>query len=161
MQGTRSLTRRLPWAAAFIIGLIGTQALASEAAVFKWTDENGIVHYSDVPLDAQARDTGMRSERTDDRAIREQQLLQWEQSQKTSAEEQEDAQGQRVAAQRQAEDQTVIADRCTNARVRAERYANAHRLYEPQPNGDRRYLTDEQLSAARKAAELEVIQWCQ
>jgi len=156
----RLLSSRGAAAATLAILLFGHQALASEAAVFKWTDENGIVHYSDVPLDPQAEDTGVRSKTTDARRIREEQLLAWERQQRDEEERETEQQQAGVTQARQAADREEIANRCTNARVRAERYATAHRLYEPMPDGGRRYLTDAQLSAAREAAELEITQWC-
>ena len=143
-----------------LITVLGSPAAANEAEVFKWVDADGIVHYSDVPVDERAQVTGIRSERTDRRAVREQQLRDWEQTQQQEQQEEEQAAEDRVAAERQAEDRQIQSDRCAAARERAQRYAEAHRLFEPLPNGDRRYLTDEEITAAREAAELEVSQWC-
>ena len=133
---------------------------ATEAEVFKWTDAAGIVHYSDVPVDSTAQGTGIRSERTDRRQVREQQLRQWEQQRRDERQQEEQAAEEQVAAARQAEDATIQATRCASARDKASKYETAHRLFEPLPNGDRRYLTDEELTAAREAAELEVTEWC-
>lgn len=163
-KGIQELTQLLPTrgvaAATLAMLILGQSAIAADAAVFKWTDENGVVHYSDVPLDPRAEDTGVRSERTDARRIREEQLLAWEREQRDEEERETEDQRARVTQARQTEDRAVTAERCATARERAERYATAHRLYEPMPDGERRYLTDEQLTAARDAAELEVTEWC-
>lgn len=163
-KGFEELTRLLPArsAAAVTLGILmlGQSVLASDAAVFKWTDENGVVHYSDVPLDPRAEDTGVRSTRTDASRIREEQLLAWEREQRDEEDREAGEQEAKAAQARQSEDREVAAERCAQARGRAERYATAHRLYEPLPDGGRRYLTDEQLTAAREAAKLEVTEWC-
>ena len=153
----RAATAAIAAAAAM---LAGSMAAAGEAEVYKWVDENGVVHYSDVPDNARAVETGIRYGRTDTRRVEQQQLKEWERAEAQARQDEADRAEQRAAAQRQAEDRATQSDRCTAARERAQRYASAHRLYEPLPNGDRRYLTDEETSAARKAAELEAEEWC-
>ena len=130
------------------------------AEVYKWTDENGIVHYSDVPTEG-AIATGIRSERTDPRQLREQQLRQWEQDQQQAEQDAIQTAANRAADARRAEAEADRADRCAAARERSASYATAHRLFEPLPNGERRYLTAEETTAARTAAEAEVAEWCE
>ena len=52
------------------------------------------------------------------------------------------------------------AERCTQARERAERYEISHRLYRVTENGDREYLNDAEIDAARATAKAAVASWC-
>jgi hypothetical protein len=146
--------------AGLLLAALAGQAAAEEAEVYRWVDSNGVVHYSDVPIEG-AVATGIRSERTDPRQLREQQLRQWEQDQKQSEQDAIQTAENQAAAARRAEAEADKADRCVAARERAASYATAHRLFEPLPNGERRYLTAEETTAARTAAEAEVAEWCE
>ena len=153
-----------PFRAATLAGLLlaalASQANAQEAEVYKWTDANGIVHYSDVPIEG-AVATGIRSERTDPSELREQRLRQWEQDQKQAEQDAVQTAENQAAAARRAEAEADKVDRCAKARERAASFAAAHRLFEPLPNGERRYLTAEETTAARTAAQAEVAEWCE
>lgn len=52
------------------------------------------------------------------------------------------------------------AANCAAARERNERYQMSRRLYRSLPNGEREYLSDEELDAARAGAAADVEQWC-
>ena len=53
------------------------------------------------------------------------------------------------------------AERCTKARERYDRYMNSQKLYEQLPNGERRYLSTEELDAARASAKATMDVMCQ
>jgi len=57
-----------------------------------------------------------------------------------------------IAAQR--------AANCAAARERNDRYQMSRRLYRSLPDGEREYLSDEELDAARAGAAADVQQWC-
>jgi hypothetical protein len=61
------------------------------------------------------------------------------------------------AAQTTAEDR---AQRCLDARKRYQTLMDNWRLYEPGPNGERTYLTSEQIDAARANAKQVMDQFC-
>jgi hypothetical protein len=57
----------------------------------------------------------------------------------------------------------VAADRarnCEAAREKSETYNSARRLYRNLPDGEREYLSSEEIDAARAAAEADVDAWC-
>jgi hypothetical protein len=57
----------------------------------------------------------------------------------------------------------VVAQRAENCRVardRLSRYSEAHRLYRPGPDGEREYLTSEEIDAERAEAISSVGKWC-
>jgi hypothetical protein len=61
------------------------------------------------------------------------------------------------AKQLSAEDK---AKRCADARQRYQSYMDAHRLYEDGPDGQRRYLTSEEIDASRASAKQVMDQFC-
>ena len=52
------------------------------------------------------------------------------------------------------------AERCAQARERAERYEISHRLYRVKEGGEREYLNDAEIDAARATAQAAVSSWC-
>lgn len=55
------------------------------------------------------------------------------------------------------------ADRAKNCKIATERqqsYQVAHRLYRTLPNGEREYLSDDEIDEARAHADDEVKKWC-
>ena len=62
-----------------------------------------------------------------------------------------------------ADRQKVLAEReanCKASRDRVAKYSTAMRLYRPGPNGERVYLTSEELDVERADAQRAVDQWC-
>lgn len=49
---------------------------------------------------------------------------------------------------------------CAAARERNDRYQMSRRLYRSLPNGEREYLSDEELDAAKAGAAADVEKWC-
>ncbi len=137
------------------------QAMA-EKEVFRWVDEQGVVHYSDRPIDPRARATGITFQPTDPARIREQELRQWEQQNQAaeSARDEQEGAVDALEANKKAQEARIRQLECKAARERYETYTTAPRLYESLPGGERRYLTDEELSAARSQAEADVETWC-
>jgi hypothetical protein len=52
------------------------------------------------------------------------------------------------------------AERCTKARERYDSYMNSQRLYQAGDNGERRYLSDAELDAARNSAKVSMEELC-
>jgi len=67
------------------------------------------------------------------------------------------AKDQQQAAQQSA---TAKADQCTKARQRYDSYMNSQRLYEKGADGERRYLSDAELDAARASAKASMDVMC-
>lgn len=132
----------------------------AEKEVFRWVDENGVVYFSDRPLDPRAQPTGVFYEPTDpQRVAREQMREQYEENQAEAAAT-EQAETAAEEATRRAEEARTRDLQCNAARERYKVYTTAPRLYETLPGGERRYLTDDELTAARVQAKADVEQWC-
>jgi len=132
----------------------------AEQEVFRWVDDNGIVHYSDRPMDPDAEATGLVYNNTDPAQLREQQMRAWEQQQQQAArstEQTEEAEQERVT---QAERARQRESGCQAARDRLERYSTAQKLYQELPDGERRYLTADEITEERDLAVMDVENWC-
>jgi hypothetical protein len=139
-----------------------TLALAAHGAVaegvYRWTDAQGRVHFGDRPP---GDDTSMAiappappaatAPSDVERAVRRQRLLDMYRDERLEREERE--------AKEKSEDEDR-RQRCALARDRLERYEGSPRIYDPQPNGERRYLSDGERDAEIRTARNEVARWC-
>ena len=147
-----------------VLGLAGlwtATAGAQEASVYKWVDAQGIPHFSDQPPpDKAAEELAIRYRRTDQSAL--QARLKAESELETAAEVRE-TQAVDDAATARADREKYLADRaatCKAAKDRMAKYNDAHRLYKPGPNGERVYLTSEELDVERANANGAVEKFC-
>jgi hypothetical protein len=126
------------------------QAFA-DTEIFRWVDSDGIVHYSDRPDSSAAIVVG-QSKSTDPARVREEELRNWEEMQKEQKARNTQSAVAAYDAKQDAENKRVRQIKCARAREMSEVYSDAHRLYETLPNGERKYLTDDELSEARESA---------
>lgn len=135
------------------------------AEIYRSVGENGEVVYSDLPgktgegerVTVNVPATGRSADRPG--ASRS------AASQSESSDSAPGALGPTLNAQvpRESTPEEIAADReqnCGYARQMQERYSTAHRLYRNGPDGERVYLSDEELAAARTKAESDVAAWC-
>jgi hypothetical protein len=132
---------------------------SADTEIFRWVDSDGVVHFSDRPGSSGAIVVG-QSRSTDPARVREEELRNWEEMQK----EQKARNTQEAVAaydtRQAAENKRVRQIKCARAREMSEVYSDAHRLYESLPNGERRYLSDDELSEARESAMKGVEESC-
>lgn len=135
-------------------------SLTANADVYKYTDANGNVLYTDKPATLPAERLNVESKKTDLAAVQARQ--------EADAKRQQDADRDRQATNVQQADQKAAtelnakdkAERCSKARARYDSYMNSQRLYEAAPSGERRYLSDQELTAARNAAKVSMEELC-
>jgi major membrane immunogen (membrane-anchored lipoprotein) len=137
---------------------IASGAVANE--IYKWTDENGNVHYEDRPTGAATEERlHMTYNRTDSSAVR--QRTQARVDARTAREEAKTAAAE--SEKEAAENAAVAAERaqkCEKSRARLESYLQARRVYRTDENGERVYLDDEQRQEARQKAEEQISEFC-
>lgn len=131
----------------------------ADTEIFRWVDSQGVVHYSDRPETSGAKVVG-HSKSTDPARVREEELRNWEAEQKQQKDRQTQEEVAAYDAQRNAEEKRVRQVQCARAREMSEVYSDAHRLYETMPNGERKYLTDAELTEARENAMRAVEESC-
>lgn len=128
---------------------------AAAADVYKYKDEKGNIQYTDKPPSLPAERLNVQSQRTDVVAA---QTRQQPEQKPFSPQSRNQPADQREAAAMNAKDK---AERCAKARERYDKYMNSQKLYEQDNNGERRYLTAEELDAARAAAKASMDVMCQ
>jgi len=109
------------------------------AAIYQWTDEHGRVHYSDRPVDQEAKEVQVRTAPVDpsqpavpeERRVRQQRMLDaYSQERAAKKEEQEKAKQAREERKK----------KCFSARARYDEYSSAGSIYDYLESGERRYL---------------------
>jgi hypothetical protein len=128
-------------------------AVQAHADVYKYTDEKGNIQYTDKPATLPAERLNVQSQKTDVVALQARQL---EEQQRTNATNQARQQANTQRADERKASETAATDeaeQCKKARERYDSYMNSQRLYESLPNGERRYLSDAELDAARASAK--------
>lgn len=143
----------------FALALI-IAASAVQADVYKYVDPQGRVQYTDKPQTLPAERLNMRSQKTDTVALQartEEERKRQEDADKARQQSGNQKADQRAAAELSAKDK---AERCKKARERYDSYVSSQRLFEPLPNGERRYLSDSELDAARSSAKVSMDEFC-
>jgi len=139
----------------------GVMSNAYGQAIYKWVDEQGITHFSEQPpLDVEAERTTVSLRHTnrqalqtrlDNRTLKNEAVATRKQHEKEQASE-EQARDER--------NQQIRTDNCDRAKTRVLTYNTARRLYRPLEDGERDYLTDEELDSQRADAQKLVDEWC-
>jgi hypothetical protein len=145
--------------------ILTTSALALSASAFaseiyRWTDDQGNVHYVDRPTgNPTEQRLSIVSSRTDHAAVRQnvqarldQQATREEQRARVAEEEQAAAEAEARQAERQKQ--------CEEYRARMERYLQARRLYREDGAGERVYLDDAQIQEARTRVQEKIQETC-
>lgn len=128
--------------------------------IYKWTDENGNVHYEDRPSGAATEQRlAMTYSRTNSGAVqsgvearRERDAAR--QEARNAADEEKQA---AEAAQAEAE---AMKKKCADYRRQLQTMTQAQRLYRLGEDGERTYLDDEQRQEARQKAEQLIAENC-
>lgn len=150
--------RRIALIAAVAAVVFATGATASE--IYKWTDEDGNVHYEDRPTGAATEERlQLTYRRTSSSAVNQQ-----VQARLNREAEREEARSAAAAAQQEAAEKAAAAaerqQACERARARLETYLQSRRLYRTDENGERVYLDDAQRQEARQKAEDQITEFC-
>ena len=162
--GQRSSTARRALAAVALL-VLGAVALPSVAAVYKWVDPKGEIHYSDRPPPPEGKllsvDTSPQhgQSRANEPAARPAQMPAVASVPTTGPAVSPEA----AARLKQTVDSDVSnahADQCKQAQDRYQNYVHSRRLYKEGPNKERIYLSDQELETERLNAKHEVDEFC-
>ncbi len=160
-EGARSSLARRALVVAAVV-LLGSLALPAAAAVYKWVDPQGRIHYSDRPPPPDGKllsiDTSpQHSTHTADTSPRA------AAPPPTGPISGPGASPEAVARLKEAVDNdvsTVRADQCKQAQEKYQKDVRSRRLYKEGPNKERIYLSDEELETERLQAKHDVDEFC-
>ena len=136
----------------------GGSALSGE--IYKWTDENGNVHYEDRPLGGEGTErVDIVSRSTDNAAVKA--SIDARRARVAAREEQKANQAAAAAETASAEADAEDRDKkCSEYRARMESYLQSQRLYREDANGERTYLDESQIQEARSKAQEKITEYC-
>ena len=135
--------------------LIIWSAVAS-AVVYKWSDADGKVHYGDRPPD------GVKAEVVEGLGL----TVRYSAPSAAPSAARASAPTATVAKDKPIDPAAIDAataqreQQCSTARARLKQLTEGRHLYKPGPNGDREYLTSDQIDAERLDAKKEVDTVC-
>ncbi len=126
-----------------VLIIVSLAAPAAGTGVYKWTDEQGRVHFGDRPQSEAASEVKIRVEPQSsppaateaERARHRRRLLEIYQ---------EDRDAKKEAARKQKEERAKRAAECGKARNKLAQFDRAGSLYRKGPDGERRYLSLEE-----------------
>ena len=138
--------------------IAGGTALAGE--IYKWTDENGNVHYEDRPLGGEATErVNIVSRNTDHSAVKAS-----IDARRERVAAREEARAGRAAAEAEAAKAQADAEdreqKCADYRARLETYLQSSRLYREDASGERTYLDEKQILEARAKVQEKIQEYC-
>lgn len=129
------------------------------AGVFKWTDENGQVHYGERPPSTPGQVKQMRIENAPPSSTNagerlEQYRKEWDASMEESAKRKE-------AQAAEEKKQELRKKNCDTAKTRLNLFETYGRIYRTGKDGERQFMDEQQRDAERDQAQALVNQWCQ
>jgi redox-sensitive bicupin YhaK (pirin superfamily) len=137
-----------------------TLSAVASAAVYKWVDAQGGVHYSDLPPSDKAQVVQIISNPTSRERVAAR--VESEEKRREGASQDESKQKAEQATQ-QAVNADVAKSRAKQCDEAKERYRvaiDSHKLYKLGKNGEREYLNDAELSQARLDARRNLDESC-
>ncbi len=139
-----------------VVTVLALTASTEAADVYRWVDENGRVHYSDQPhhggekpvrvAPATPRDPDLA-----ERQQRQQRLLQIYA---------EDREREEAAKRKQQAERLERERRCRQARYKVARIEQGGVFYQFDADGERRYLSEQDVEARKSRRRSEVSKWC-
>lgn len=143
---------------------VGLSSAALSSEIYKWTDDDGNVHYGDRPTGVVAEDASFEtvaiaSRRTDPARVTAGVEARQERDAARAETRMAAAKAAEEAAQQQA-DAEERAQKCQQYRARLEKFVTSRRLYRVDDAGERSYLDETQMQEARAKVQQQVEEYC-
>ena len=133
--------------------------LASGGEIYKWTDEDGNIHYEDRPIGkTDVEHVDVVSRNTDNSVVQA----------RLDADREARAAARQVASEAPPEmtkeelraEQQDRQEKCQMYRDRLQAFLRSTRLYQEDAEGGRNYLSEEEIMAARSKVEGQIQEYC-
>jgi hypothetical protein len=145
-------------AIAFALLLIAAATTAA-GEIYKWTDEEGNVHFEDKPVGEDSERVAIQSKRTNTQQVQSASQARAAAAAK-AAEEEAAAIPQGPTAEELQARADARAEKCATYRERLQRFVQSRRIYREDENGERVYMTEEEMQEAREKVENQVQEYC-
>ena len=138
---------------------MATAGTAIAGDIYKWTDEDGNVHFGDKPIGEQPERLAIQSKPTDPAKI---QAMAQARSQAATkaAEEAAAAEPEGPSPEELQAEADERKQKCTTYRSQMQKYVTSRRLYREDESGERVYLDENEMQAAREKVENQIQEFC-
>ncbi len=138
-------------AIAFVMMLaVSSAGMVFAGDIYKWTDEDGNVHYGDRPTAEASEESLIVSSGLTDAS-----KVQASYEEKTATSDPAEPPPEELRAQARERE-----DKCATSKARLQRLLTSRRLYRQDENGERVYLDEDEILAARERAQNQVEEYC-
>ena len=144
---------------AIITAALWVSGTALSGEIYKWTDEEGNVHFEDRPIGNDVERVKVISSNTDNESVQtsiqarhDRETARAESRSKHDEDQQAAAEAKAEAAQRDV--------KCQESRSRMQTYLQSQRLYKQDDAGERVYLDEDQTQKARADAQDMIQKYC-
>ena len=142
-----------------IMMVVSASGIAFANDIYKWTDEDGNIHYGDRPTgDATEERMAISSRSTDPAKV--QTRAQSRYAPKESAAEAVASEPQGPTEEELLVQAAQRKEKCDTYKARLQKFVQSRRLYKQDENGERVYLDEDQTQAARERVENQVQEYC-
>lgn len=145
--------------AAALILIMAAAGTAAAGDIYKWTDEEGNVHFGDRPLGEDPERLAIRSKPTDPARIQAAAQARASAAAK-AAEEAAAAAPQGPTPEELRAEADERKQKCSTYRAQLQKYVTSRRLYREDESGERVYLDENEMLAARERVENQVQEFC-
>ena len=147
-------------AIAFVMMLaVSAAGMAFASNIYKWTDDQGNVHYGDRPTrDASEERLAIASRPTDPSKV--QARIQARYEAKAAAEEAAASEPAGPTPEELRAQALEREEKCATYKARLQKFLTSHRLYKEDENGERVYLDADETLAARERVQNQVEEYC-
>jgi len=158
----RSASKLTIFCAAIPVAWALLAGTAGAADVYKYKDDKGNTLYTDKPVALPAERLNVQPTRKSDSpsASTASANDELKRMQDADAARKQDAAAKAEEKQSAASTAKDKAERCTKARDAYEKMIVSRKIYENQPDGQRRFLSAEEMDAARASAKTNMDTWC-
>lgn len=148
---------RLPITVACAVLLVSGMAVAGE--IYKWTDADGYVHYEDRPIgETDMQHVDIISRNTDNSVVQA----------RLDADREARATARQVASEAPPEmtreeiraEQKARQEKCQQVRGQLQTFLQSNRIYKEEEGGERQYLSEDEVMAARSKVEGQIQEYC-
>ena len=132
---------------------------AAAGEIYMWTDADGNTQYGDRPAEGSVRLTAIESHGTDNGRVSANTQARLDR-QEVAEEEKTARRAQEASEQELRAQAEERAGQCKTYRGRLEKLITSRRLYRDLGNGEREYLAEEEMTAARAKVQSQVEEYC-
>ena len=159
-----------------IVIFLGTQPLFSNAQVYKWKDKDGSIRYTDTPPPSNIKQETIGSKKATSPAVNPvptaspaevvkpdtsfKEIPTPESEAMAAQKRQNNAEAEKRAKQEKEAEAKRKAENCKSARVNYETYNQGGRVFKLNAKGEREFMGDNDLSAAKMQAQREINMNC-